>query len=305
MKKLIAVYSDQYLKYDFGPDHPFWPQRAAVFLEKLRSSGIPFEILSPPKASAEDILLAHSKEYLHRVKELALSRGALSLDTPVNPDVWETAYFSVGGSVLTMEKALQGERAVNLLGGMHHAGIEDSSGFCIFNDLAIAIRKLQKEGKIKTAMVYDLDVHAGNGTQEIFYFDPTVFTISLHQDPETIYPGTGFAWEEGEGLGLGFNKNVVLSPGTGGKEYLKALDSVLPEADVFRPDLIVLILGVDTYKEDPLASLKLDEDDYRQIGERFKGFDKVAVMFAGGYSRKTPELWMDFLMGFLDGHLRG
>lgn len=298
MKKLTIIYHPQYLKYDFGSDHPFWPQRAAVFLDKMKDSQIPYEILTPPKASDEDILLVHAKGYLQRVKELAKIYGALSLDTPVSLNILEAAYFSVGGSILALEQALKGKRTINLLGGMHHAGISDSSGFCIFNDHAVAIKKLQSEGKIKAAMVYDLDVHAANGTQEIFYSDPTIFTISLHQDPETLYPGTGFAWQEGMGPGLGFNKNIVMPPGTGEKKYLQALDSVLPLAGVFKPDLIILVLGVDTYKEDPLASLKLEASTYTKIAQRFKNFPKLAVMFSGGYSKQTPDLWINFLKGY-------
>ncbi len=296
---LKVIFHDSYLKYDFGPGHPFWPERALPFLEKLKKYQIPHQILVPKKALDEDILLVHTEGYLKRVKKYAQEGGDLSVDTPVNPAVLDVSYFSVGGSILALEEALKGERAINLLGGLHHAGINDSSGFCLFNDHSIAIRKLQKEKKIKKAMIYDLDVHAGQGTQEIFYSDPKVFTVSLHQDPMTLYPGTGFASQKGEGAGEGYNLNVPLPPGTGEREYLAALDKVLALAKKFPHDVIVLVLGVDTYKEDPLASLRLDEDTYRKIGERFKKFPKLTVMCAGGYSRQTPDLWLSFLKGFL------
>lgn len=299
MEEIKIVFHEKYLKYDFGPGHPFWAGRAVTFLEKLRKYKIPHEILVPEKASDEDILLVHAKDYLNRVKRLARERGALSIDTPVNPNVLEAAFYSVGGSILALEHALKGERVINLLGGLHHAGISDSSGFCIFNDHAIAVRKLQKDGKIKKAMIYDLDVHAGQGTQEIFYSDPKVFTISLHQDPTTLYPGTGFASQKGEGAGKGYNLNVPLPPGTGEKEYLEALDSVLPLAKKFPHDVTVLVLGVDTFEEDPLASIKLKEETYQKIGQRFKKFAKLGVMCAGGYSKKTPDLWLSFLKGYL------
>lgn len=296
---LKVVFHEKYLKYDFGPGHPFWAGRAVPFLEKLKKYKIPHEILVPEKASDEDILLVHSKDYLNRVKRLARERGALSVDTPVNPDVLEASYYSVGGSILALGQALKRERVMNLLGGLHHAGISNSSGFCVFNDHAIAIRKLQKEGKIKKVMIYDIDVHAGQGTQEIFYSDPKVFTISLHQDPTTLYPGTGFASQKGEGTGKGYNLNVALPSGTGEKEYLQALDSILPLAKKFAHDVTVLVLGVDTFEEDPLASIKLKEKTYQKIGQRFQKFAKLAVMCAGGYSRKTPDLWLSFLKGYL------
>lgn len=298
---LYLIFHPQYLKYNFGPGHPFWPKRAEQFLKTLKYQ-IPdtkYQIVEPKKATDEDILLMHSENYLERVKRLAKDGGNLSIDTPVNPDVLEAAYYSVGGSILACGLALEGKKAVNLLGGLHHAGPSTSSGFCIFNDHAIAIKKLQKQGLIKKAMIYDLDVHAGNGTQEIFYSDPAVFHISIHQDPTFFYPGTGFSWQKGEGEGKGFNLNIPLPAGTGEKEYLGALDNVLPLYDQFKPNLVVLVLGVDTYKGDPLAGFQLEKETYTKIGERFKKFKNFAIMFAGGYSKEVPKLWLAFLEGLV------
>ena len=299
MKSIKLVFHENYLKYSFGPSHPFWPQRALVFLKKIKKYALPHEVLVPKKASDEDILLVHSAGYLGRLKKMAREGGFLAPDTPVTTEVLEASYYSVGGSILTLRTALKGERVVNLLGGLHHAGISTGSGFCLLNDHAIAIRKLQKEGLIKKALIFDLDAHAGQGTQEIFYSDPRVFTISIHQDPNTLYPGVGFPLEIGEGPGKGFNWNLPLPRGTREKEYLETLDGALPQAKKFPHDIIVLVLGVDTYKDDPLANIELEEDSYRKIGERFKAFPKVAVMFAGGYSKATPDLWFNFLKGYL------
>lgn len=299
MTDLKIVFSEKYLKYNFGPGHPFWSERTLVFLEKLKKYKIPHEILLPQKANDEDILLVHSVHYLNQIKKLAQIEGTLSSDTPVNQNILEAAYYSVGGSILTLKEALNGEKVINLLGGLHHAGRSSGSGFCLFNDHSIAIRRLQKDRKIKKVMIYDLDVHAGQGTQEIFYQDPKVFTISIHQDPNTLYPGTGFANQKGKGEGEGYNLNIPLPPRTKEKEYLIALDSVLPLTKKFPHDLIVLVLGVDTYKKDPLANLELEVNTYQKIGERFKRFPKIALMCAGGYSKKTPDLWLSFLKGFL------
>lgn len=287
------------MKYDFGERHPFWAGRGAEFLKLIKDLKVEYEIVEPPKASDEEILLAHTPEYLNRVKKLTEESGLLTLDTPVNTSILEAAYYSVGGSILACELALSGQKVVNLLGGLHHAETAHGGGFCIFSDHAIAIRKLQKEGCIKKAMIYDLDVHAGNGTQQIFYSDPTVFNISLHQDPRTLYPGTGLTDQIGEGEGEGYNLNIPLPPGTRGEEYLKALDRVLPLYDEFAPDLLILILGVDTYRGDPLANFELEEDDYFKIGQRFSKFGKLAVLCAGGYSEETPKLWLKFLEGLL------
>jgi acetoin utilization protein AcuC len=298
---LKIIYHPQYLSYDLGPGHPFWPGRAKAFLEKLKNTDFSYKIVKPQKALNEDIFLVHTKEYLKEVKELAKEKGHLTIDTPVNKDILEAAYYSVGGSILALNLALKGKLAINLLGGLHHAGPSAGSGFCIFNDHSIAIRKLQKEKKIEKAMIIDLDVHAAQGTQEIFYSDPFVFTISLHQDPTTLYPGTGFADQRGEGKGFGFNLNVPLPPGTGDGEYLRALDSVLPLYKKFKPDILVLVLGADTYKHDPLANFNLEIETYKKIGQRFSDKKPLAVMCAGGYSQDVPAIWISFLRGLVRG----
>lgn len=115
----------------------------------------------------------------------------------------------------------------------------------------------------------------------------------------TIYPGTGFEWQTGRARGLGMNINLLLSPGTTEQEYLEALDSALKRASEFSSDMNVLVLGVDTYKEDRLGRLNLEQDSFRKIGERFQEFNNLAVLFGGGYSAKIPNLWMTFLKGYL------
>jgi len=265
-------------------------------MELLDKEGFKYELVEAQKGIDEDILLVHTKNYLKGLKEtVEKGVGYLSADTPVHKDNLEAAYYYTGGTLQAAKLALDGEKVVNTLGGLHHAESGKSSGFCIFNDHAVAIRKLQKDGKIKTAAVLDLDVHAGNGTQEIFYHDPSVFTISIHQDPSFFYPGTCFPEQTGDGAGEGFNLNVILKPGTQEKEYLDKLDSVLPKIEEFKPDLLFVILGVDTYKDDPLASIELEKETYGKIAKRLQKFDKKAVLFAGGYSKDVPQLWFEFV----------
>lgn len=300
MKELNIIYSYNYLKYDTGADDPVSKNKAPRFLQMIESDGkIPYKLFEPAKATDEDILLAHTQRYLNEVKRSAANKLELAPDTPIDKERLECAYYMAGGSIMCLNLALEGKRVVNLIGGAHHASSFQSSGFCIFNDHAIAIRKLQKEGKIKRATIYDLDVHAGQGTQEIFYEDPSVLTISIHQDPMTIYPGTGFEWQTGRGNGLGMNINLPLAPGTTEQKYMETLDVALKRASEFASDMNVLVLGVDTYKGDQLGGLYLEEDSFRKIGERFRGFDKLAVLFGGGYSTKIPDLWMTFLKGYL------
>lgn len=293
------IYHPNYLLYRFGPNHPFRPERAQDFLELLKQEEVKHKIHKPNKASDEDILLVHSKDYLKRVKKLARQNGALSIDTPLNLAVLEAAYYSIAGTILAANLALEGKRVFNLLGGLHHAGISNSSGFCIFNDHAIAIRKLQQEKRIHKAFVFDVDVHAGQGTQEIFYSDPEVFTLSIHQDPSSLYPGTGFANQMGKGKGEGFNKNIILSPGYGEKEFLKATDLGLKLLNKFKPDLTILVFGADTYKDDPLANINLEIITYQKLGKKLRFLDNLCVLFAGGYSQSVPEIWLSLVNGFL------
>src|SRR3990172_2829218 len=293
---LHIIYHPEYLNYSFGPGHPFWPQRAKIFLELIkRQKRFAYTLHTPAKAMRQDLELAHTREYLDRVMQLAKTRGALSIDTPVSEGILDAAYYCAGGTELASRLALEGKRVINLLGGLHHAGKNNASGFCIFNDHAIAIKKLQKQKKIKTAFVFDVDVHAGQGTQEIFYDDPTVFTLSIHQDPHTLYPGTGFPKQEGEGKGKGFNRNIILNPGAGEIQFLAAVEEGLRLHKKFNPDLTVLVLGADTFKEDPLANIKLELETYEKLGEKLKGIEHCCTLCAGGYSRSVPEIWIQFL----------
>jgi len=293
---LNVVFHKKYLDYGFGEGHPFWPERAKVFLEILNKKKFAYQLVKPEKATNEDILLAHTPKYLERLKQMVKAgRGYLSLDTPVDKKNLEAAYYYVGGTIKACNAALEEKLVVNTLGGLHHAESNNSSGFCIFNDHAIAICKLQKERKIKKASVLDLDVHAGNGTQEIFYADPSVLEVSIHQDPTNFYPGTGFAWQKGEGKGKGFNINIPLPTGTKEKEYLCTLDKVLPKITEFAPDLLVVILGADTYKGDSLASFDLEKNTYGKVAHRLKNFHKKVILCAGGYSKEVPEIWLEFV----------
>jgi len=300
MRGLDIIYSDNYLKYDLGADNPISRTKTGEFFRQIKAqSKISFKIHEAPRATDEDILLAHTPGYLKEVKWSAVNRIDLDPDTPVDENTLEGSYYLIGGTILCLNMALQDRKVVNIIGGMHHSGSSRGAGFCVFNDHAIAIRKLQSLNLIKTATVIDLDVHAGNGTQEIFYRDPSVLTISIHQDPRTQYPGTGFEWETGAEAGVGANVNITLPPGTREEAYLNALDTAIQRLKKFSADINVLVLGVDTFKEDGLGNFLLEEGTYFKIGQKLKSVDKLAVLFGGGYHRKIPDLWMRFLEGYL------
>lgn len=298
--ELNIVYSDNYLKFDMGEDNPISRNKTQVFFEKIADrKDIHINRVDAPRSTEKDVLLVHSQKYLDEVNRAAKEHLELSADTPMSENTLEAGYYLVGGTTECLRLALDGKKVINVIGGMHHASSFQASGFCFFNDHAIAIRKLQQKKLIDKAIIYDLDVHAGQGTQEIFYEDPTVYTVSIHQDPRTIYPWIGFSSQKGSGAGEGFNLNVTLPPRTKEDGYLKALDDVLNRTSDYPADIKLLLLGVDTFKDDLLGGLGLEEDSFRKIGERFSKIDKLAILFGGGYSTKIPDLWIKFIEGYL------
>ena len=302
------IYSDKYLKYDFGSGHPFSVKIRKEFVDLITDEYRgKYDIIKPLKADDMDILTVHAKDYLLRLKKIASGGGGfLSMDTPVNKNILEAAYYYVGGTIKASEIALKEGIALNTLGGLHHAESNNSSGFCVFNDHAIAIRKLQKQKKINKAAILDLDVHAGNGTQEIFYEDPSVLTISIHQDPKVFYPGTGFSWQTGEGEGEGFNINYPLPLETTEAEYLPVLEKAIKKIEKFDPCILFVVFGVDTYKNDRLGGFRLEKETYAKITLRFVSLARgkhnklpIVILFAGGYSNEVPGIWREIVNAIL------
>jgi acetoin utilization protein AcuC len=219
--------------------------------------------------------------------------------------MYEASALIAGGSAQAATLVWDGrvQHAVNIAGGLHHAMAGHASGFCVFNDVVLAIRTLLAGGAGKVAYV-DTDVHHGDGVQAAFYDDPRVLTISLHQDPRTLFPGTGMPDELGRGTAEGTSVNVALPPGTGDDGWLRAFRAVVPGAvRAFAPDVLVTQGGCDTHHEDPLANLKLSVDGQRiAIGELHRLAHEVAggrwVAFGGGgygVIRCVPRTWTHLL----------
>ncbi|MFH1101558.1 MAG: histone deacetylase [Methanobacteriota archaeon] len=291
---MIAVtYHDDYNKYDLGTDHPLIrdkPRKTMEFLEKkniIRQC----TVITPEKATETDLLRAHDLQYVTHVKQLSMTGGWLSQDTPAPKGIYEYACLSTGGSIQAGEQLFKKfVCAVNPLGGFHHASSAHSSGFCFFNDIAVTIEYLREKYKVKRFEIIDLDVHHGNGTQDIYYSDPTVLNISFHQDGRTLYPGTGSLESIGRDEGEGFTVNLPFPPGTSGICYRKAFDEIVPWLTrEFKPELIVYQAGVDTHHTDPLADLKLVYQDYYDLAKRVTGLSqetsrKLLVLLGGGYN---------------------
>lgn len=292
MKRAI-VYHEDYNKYDLGTDHPLIgdkPKNTMAFL-KQHSILSEFQIFTPKKATEPDLLKVHEPTYVEHIKHLSQTGGWLSEDTPAPKGIFEIASLAAGGSMCAGEKLFEGfEVAVNPLGGFHHASKGHSSGFCFFNDIAITIEYLRQKHQLKRVMIIDLDVHHGNGTQDIYIDDKTVLNLSFHQDGRTLYPGTGNLETIGRQDAAGYTINFPFPPGTGGSSYLHAFSEIVPPITrQFNPDLILYQSGVDSHHADPLADLNLTYQTYyhlaRQVAELSQETcHKLLVLLGGGYN---------------------
>jgi acetoin utilization protein AcuC len=309
--KIIMTFHEKFRQYDLGEGHPFRGDRFANAMRFFESQGL-FRlseiILNEPKpASREELLKVHSGDYVDLIFRLAKEKKPYDIETPVSPEILEAALLIVGGAVECGKAVFEGKvaRAISIGGGYHHAGRNYGGGFCLFNDIAVLVEYLRAKHGIKQFLILDYDVHFGNGTSDIYYQDPNVLYISLHQDPRTIYPGTGFAWQIGEGAGEGFNVNVPLPPGTGDSTYLHALNEIfVPLAEEFKPEIIIANGGSDPHFADMLGDLSLTVKGFfsisrliRETADKVCG-GKLVLMPGSGYNPKVlPICWYALVTG--------
>jgi len=287
------VYHEDYNKYDLGTDHPLIGDKPKKTIKFFENKNImkELDLFTPEKATEKDLLRVHSKEYVSRVKQLSKTGGMLSKDTPAPIGIFETASLATGGTVLAAEKLFEKYNCtVNPLAGFHHASKSFSSGFCFFNDIAVVIEYLREKYKLSRFEIIDLDVHHANGTQEIYYDDPSVLNISFHQDGRTLYPGTGSIEKTGRDKSEGYTVNLPLPPGTGNESYLRAFETIIPPlTKQFKPEIIIYQSGVDTHHSDPLADIMLTHQIYYHLAKEIAELSdntckKLLVLFGGGYN---------------------
>jgi len=306
---IAIIYHDDYNKYDLGTSHPLIgskPKKTMNFFEE-KSILKNVEIFQAKKALDKDLLRVHNPRYLDRVKKLSKIGGMLAMDTPSPKGIYEIASLVTGGTILAGEKLFHGfQCTINPLAGFHHASRSYSSGFCYFNDIAVVIEYLREKYDLSRFLLVDLDVHHANGTEEIYYDDPTVLNISFHQDGRTLYPGTGSIEKIGIGSGEGYTVNLPLPPGTCGKSYLYAFNEIiLPITKQFNPEIIIYQSGVDTHYSDPLANLNLNYQTYFKLGENMlklssSSCNKLLVLFGGGYNSEASIIsYFNLMCGFL------
>lgn len=297
MNKTAIVYHEDYLRHEVGPYHPEKKERLTSIMRLFKQSGILEEVttLKPEKCSEEDILLAHTQKHLAYIKQLSKRGGGqIDADTYCGQETYEIARLAVGGEILagryvTEKKADNAFALVRPPG--HHATKDKAMGFCYFNNAAIMVKYLQKNHGIKKACIFDWDLHAANGTTDIFYSDPSVLVISVHQDPRVTYPGTGFMEEKGEGAGEGYTINIPVPPGTGDADYIYLLENfVIRKIREYKPDFMVISAGFDSHKGDPLGQLALTEKGYSKMTESLLRLaektcgGRLIVELEGGYN---------------------
>lgn len=283
-KRLPLVWHEAY-EVDIGA-HVFPTAKYRLVLERLREGGLldRLAVHEPEPAADDDIRLAHTADWVRKFRDGDLTmRERLTLEVPWSPDLVRASWLCAGGSILAGRLACDTGVAFHLGGGFHHAFAGHGEGFCAINDVAVAIRALQREGACERAIVVDLDVHQGNGTAAIFADDPSVFTLSFHQ--EHNYP-----WPKPPG-----DLDIGLEDGTGDEAYLALLDEHLPAAlDAHRPDLAFYLAGADPYREDQLGGLALTLEGLRARDDRVLAAlvgraIPAAVCLAGGYAVRRED----------------
>jgi acetoin utilization protein AcuC len=303
-----VVWTEDLLRYDLG-DHPLDPVRVELTMALARDLGVldrpDVSVRAPVPADDATLQLVHDLKYIDAVKRGGPGYGLDTPDNPVFPRMHEASALVVGATLAAAEAVWSGRsrRAVNVAGGLHHAMPDHASGFCVYNDPAIAIARLLGLGATRIAYI-DVDVHHGDGVQEIFYSDPRVLTVSLHETPLALFPGTGFPTETGGDGAEGSAVNVALPPGTGDAGWLRAFHAVVPSVvRAFRPEVIVSQCGADGHRLDPLADLRLTVDGQRESYLAMRTLTEELcdgrwiVTGGGGYAlvEVVPRAWTHLL----------
>jgi acetoin utilization protein AcuC len=314
----VLVYGDELMKHHLSDQHPLQPIRVKLTMDLIRSTGLieHCHLLPPRRATIKELELVHSPEYVHLVRMLSdpaergkISSGRIeaagfgSSDNPISDELHEGAALVAGASLVAAE-AIDGGAALHAFspaGGLHHAHRARASGFCTYDDPAIAIQWLKDRGH-RVAYV-DVDVHHGDGVEGIFYDDPDVLTISLHESGRHLFPGTGFPDDSGVGAGKGAAANLPFEPYTWDEPWLEAFEKVVPALlRRFKPTVLVTQDGCDTHYLDPLAHLAATTRIWPKVGSRFHELahelceGRWLALGGGGYAiyEVVPRAWTLF-----------
>ncbi|PWR75288.1 histone deacetylase [Methanospirillum stamsii] len=289
------VYDNAYLMHEQSHTHPERRERLSYTLDQLEEEGIfdlpEIKLISPVPAKRDDVLLVHSAEYLRFLEETSVHGGIIDADTIIPKDLIHDALLAAGGAIQAADAVLNQEvknAFVLARPPGHHAGKASGAGFCYLNNVAIMVRHLQRRG-MRRIMILDWDAHHGNGTEEIFYDDPTVLFCSVHQYP--FYPGSGRIDDIGVGDGKGYNINLPIPAGSSDKVYRYLLEEIIiPLAEEYMPDVIAVSAGQDNHFSDPLTGLALTAQGYARLMQEMCivadsiCYGRLIAVLEGGYS---------------------
>ena len=293
-KPVCFIYTPKFLNYRLAEGHPLNPLRLQMTYEMLNKQGLlsppRVEVVEPRSATEAEILTSHEAAYIHILNRLNRNENVPEIDhfglgpgdTPAFPGILDAALLYCGGSLTAAEKVLSGAPvAFNIAGGLHHAMRDHASGFCVLNDAVIAIHRLLRD--CTRVMYVDIDAHHGDGVQAAFYDTDRVFTISIHESGDSLFPGTGYEDEIGTGAGRGYSVNVPLPAESGDDTYIAAFDRTVPDLLAsYRPDILVAQLGADAYVTDPLTHLRVTERGFGHVFRAIAGFGVPTVALGGG-----------------------
>ena len=295
--KTALVHSDEWRRFDYGPEHPLRMERLGLTWSLMEAYGLTSlprsRVVTPAPAEIDEIAAFHTPDYIEILRAVdagdwvphAARYGLGPGDNPIFPGLWDLARVCAGGSLMAAALVAEGEadRAFHFAGGLHHAMPDRASGFCYVNDPVLAIMALRRRGW-RVAYV-DIDAHHGDGVQFAFYDDPNVLTISTHERGDRLFPGTGFVDELGRGEGVGYSVNLPLQPFTDDAVYAPAFEAVVPKLlTAFAPDALVLQLGIDSHRTDPLTHLAFTVQGFEAAVRRLLGLaPRVVALGGGGY----------------------
>ncbi|WP_243288072.1 acetoin utilization protein AcuC [Geothrix terrae] len=310
------IYRPEYAGYDFGPEHPFTPARLAMLLDLIHTLGHATSPIAAPPATREEILTIHDEAYVAMVEALdhggsrpeAEQFGLGTPDNPIFPGMDLAARWLVGGTLHGARLLMEGAetRVLQLGGGLHHAQKNRAAGFCMYNDLAVAIRAMVRHGW--RVAYLDIDLHHGDGVQSLFYDSDQVLTISLHETGHYLYPGTGHIQELGAGTARGLSVNIPLEPFTESESYLEAFDAVVPRAlEWFSPHVLVVQAGADAHFADPLGDLALTTQAFQALYGRILDLaadhtqGRALFTLGGGYEAQVvARVWTILYLTLMD-----
>ena len=320
MATAAFVSSPDFVEHDTGPGHPERPDRIRAIHRAIRAAGLvdspdpfpDFELdlgpatpagfklleIAPVPAEVEQITAVHPLEHVRKVRWASeAGGGALDADTRLSLESYELALLSAGATITACDAVMTG-RAKRAFAAArppgHHAEPDRSMGFCLFSNIAIGARHIQNKYGVRRVAIVDFDVHHGNGTQAVFEADPSVFFCSMHEDPRTCYPGSGYDWEKGVGPGEGYTLNVPFRPKSDDDDYLKALrEKVIPAVEAFKPEVLMISAGFDAHLDDPLAHIELSEQGFEDITRELVALadrqcdGRVISNLEGGYNLRA------------------